>query len=411
MYLKILLFLCCLPLLSIAQFTPPTEAYPYKLSHELDKESSTSSHLYFHNKAFQYACIGQYEKALQAWDQFAQPKEELEEQDKTAFQALLQRDARSYIAEQADNNDIVIFNEYRHLPIHRSFTLSMLSRLYSKGYRYLAIDVIPFENDSLNEIGYVNVQTEGDEHYLADPLYSDLIRRAIRLGFEILPMHVSEKEVPVGEQARAMVRSIHRAVRKDSEAKIIVHTNYPQAMKVTPKGWDGTLYYYLKLLTRNGVLSIDQASMTAHSQPEFENPYYRLSKLSAPAVFVSHTGKAFVEPSKADLFDVQIFQPRTSYNYNRPDWMQLNGARKPYLLDFKRFGISSFPCFVQAFAADETGQYIVPVDQVEVEKGPYYSRSSRKMVNQTSLYLPNGRIRLIIRSPYGKVLHDDFITL
>lgn len=411
MYLKVLFILCCFPLLSLAQFTSNTEAYPYKLSHELDKESGPPNQLYFQNKAFEYACIGRYQKALEAWDELAKPEDDLEEEEVSLFQALLPRDARHYIAEEAEKRDIVVFNEYRHLPLHRSFTLSMLSRLYAKGYRYLALDVVSFENDSLNEQGYVNAQTQEDERYLADPLYSDLVRRAIKLGFEVLPMHVSKEKVPIQEQGRAMVRSIHRAIRKDPEAKVIVHTNFPQAMKVTPKGWDGTLYYYLQLLTDNGVLSIDQASMTEHSKPQFENPYYRLSELSSPTVFVSHTGKAFVEPSKRQLFDLQVFHPRSSYIHNRPSWMELNGARKAYLIDFKRFGVSNFPCFVQAFAADEEGKYIVPVDQFEVEKGPYYSRSKRKMLNQSSLYLPNGRIRLIIRSPYGKVLYDDFITL
>lgn len=406
-----LFFFSMLPLLASGQAAAKPEPYPYKLSHELDKMQGPNTPPFYKDKAFQYACIGQYQKALEAWDQFAKESEPLEAAEQEYFEGFSPRDARYYISEAAEDLDILIFNEYRHLPVHRSFTQSMLGRLYTKGYRYLAVDVVPFSNDSINEKRYVNIQTEGDERYLADPLYADLVRRAIRLGYEILPMYVSSKDIPVGEQARAMVRSIHRAVRHDPEAKIIVHTHYPQAMKITPKSWDGTLYHYLQLISTKGVLSIDQANMSEHSQKVFENPYYQLTDLETPSVFLNHTKKPFVEPNKADLFDLQVFHARTRYTYNRPDWMQVNGVRKSYLIDFKRFGISNFPCLVQAFVANETGKYVVPIDQVEVEQGPYYSKSQRKMLNETSLYLPGGRIRLVISSPHGRILHDDFITL
>lgn len=300
------------------------------------------------------------------------------------------------IADAAGTRQVVMINEAHHVPQHRAFTLQLLAALRRKGFTYFAAETL-HPDPGLAQRGYPTPETGS---YIQEPLYGDLVRTALRLGYKVVPYEMESGLQPgrgieprEREQARHLVE---RIFQKDPKAKVLVHAGYSHILKSAASPGSQWMAAYLKESTGIDPFTVNQVWMTEHSSPEFEHPLYRWAvergMVAEPVVLKSATG-AFWSPSPG--IDVAVFHPRSRSENGRPTWLRMGGLRSPLPL---AAGIC-FPaprCLVQARPVNE-GKDAVPIDQTVVEAGK----------PAPALMLPDGEFVVHVEDAQGKLISEQ----
>jgi hypothetical protein len=301
------------------------------------------------------------------------------------------------IARAAGSRQVVMINEAHHVPQHRAFTLQLLGALRKQGFAYFAAETLR-QDPGLVRRGYPTQETGW---YIQEPLYGDLVRTALRLGYKVVPYE--QEEVNPGEdpgirereQARHLVKRILKA---DPKAKILVHAGYGHVAKsVSPMKM---MAKYFQEMTGIDPLTIHQVVMTEHSAPELEEPLYRQAVdrglVKEPVVFRNATGALW---STSKNYDMAVFHPRSHYENGRPDWLRMGGLRSPRPLPRTICGPSP-SCLIKAYAAGEKTDAI-PLDEIIAESG--------KPV--PGLMLPRGKILIRVENAQGKLTGERTISI
>ena len=135
------------------------------------------------------------------------------------------------LAALADKHQVVMINEEHDTPLHRAFTARLLPVLYARGFRYLAAETFVNTEEAMKR-GYPTHKTG---FYTDDPVFGEMIRAALRLGFKLVPYeHPSEKLIECrkqkaadfcqNERERAQAQNLYDHILKnDPRAKVLVH--------------------------------------------------------------------------------------------------------------------------------------------------------------------------------------------
>ena len=83
----------------------------------------------------------------------------------------------------ADTNRVIMLNENHFVPKDRLMMYNLLDLFAKRGYKYLAIEAIWEDGDTLTQRGYP-ILSSG--FYTREPTMSNMIRKAISLGFKIV---------------------------------------------------------------------------------------------------------------------------------------------------------------------------------------------------------------------------------
>lgn len=286
------------------------------------------------------------------------------------------QNALDVIGSIADRRQVIMINEEHDTPMHRAFTARLLPVLYKKGFRYFAPETIV--DEQINQRGYA---THKSGFYQSDPVYADLVRTAIRLGFKIVPYDLSpDCENPPDNsdycqdvRERGQAQNLYdRILKNDPKAKILVHVGRTHNQKTKLEKW-ALMGWHFKQISGIDPFTIDQTQMSERSRPEFERALFRYAvakwNFKEPTVFQVAEEKYWSSSS----YDLTIFHPRTIYKEGRPTWLEMGGARKSLALygtvenqTAKPFLPQTGGTFlVQAFVAGEPNDAI-PVDQIIV---------------------------------------------
>jgi hypothetical protein len=301
------------------------------------------------------------------------------------------------LARAAAGERVIMLNEAHHVPQHRAFTLQLLVRLREHGYRYLAAEAL-WESDTLLAArGYPTAQSGG---YLSEPLYADLIRTALALGYTVVP-YESARPGFTGDREQGQASNlVQRILARDPAARILVHAGYNHVNESGLLAGRTPMAVQFRQMTGINPLTVDQTLMTERGSPEREHPLYR--QMSAdlrnePTVLRTPAGALFtVEPGKRDI---TVFHPRSVYRDGRPMWLRLGGRRAPHLLP-PDVCTGADRCLVSARAAGE-GDDAIPVDQVEVVRG----------IPVPALLLPPGSYRVRVEDAAGTLLRELALSL
>jgi hypothetical protein len=301
------------------------------------------------------------------------------------------------IARAAGSRQVVMINEAHHVPQHRAFTLQLLGELRKQGFAYFAAETLR-QDPGLVRRGYPTKETGW---YIQEPLYGDLVRTALRLGYKVVPYE--QEEVNPGEdpgirereQARHLVE---RILKVDPKAKILVHAGYGHVAKsVSPMKM---MAGYFQEMTGIDPLAIHQVVMTERSAPELEEPLYRQAVdrglVKEPAVFRNAAGAWW---STSKNYDMAVFHPRSRYENGRPDWLRMGGLRSPWPLPGAICGPSP-SCLVKAYAAGEKTDAI-PLDEIIAESGR----------PAPALMLPRGKFLIRVENAEGKLVGERTISI
>lgn len=316
-------------------------------------------------------------------------------------------DAVDAIATLAAQRRIVMINEAHHNAHTRILTLALLPRLHALGFNYFAAEALSENDPELAKRGYP-IHKTGTE-YLLDPLYGDIVREAIRLGFVIVPY-----DNALTGQARedAQAKTLYKQVfAKDPHARLFVHAGYAHIDKVPGRlGELHPMAMQLEKLTGLVPLSIDQTDFI-ETDIDTADPYHQLAGAfpsSQPEVLLNRqTGQPWT--ARPTAYDVNVILPsvlnlnafgKYKYGYSnntfeaglphisdqntmqRATWLTLGGTRRPYPIS-AALCRGTIPCVVEAIRAGEQD------DAIAADRYAFMGFNEN-----TELYLYPGQYRL-----------------
>ena len=339
--------------------------------------------------------IGEYQKALECMDKHDPRTYVIGGKDSLYFHNFYPLNAVDYIIKKSKTEQIIIINEAHHQPRHRVFTRELLQGLYQQGYRYLGAETISEGDTNLNARKY---PTQFTGYYTQEPMYGDLIRTALEIGFFVFPYETTVflSDSTAGKHREIeQAKNIKKVLERDPEAKILIHCGYDHLLETEVPELEKAMAGRLQEFTGINPFTINQERYTERSSLMYERPFFKMLDLKYPAVLVDSSGHLFNGMENYKGFDAIVYHPRTNLVDGRPDWVY-EGQRNPYQIheEIK----TGFPCLVLAYLSSEClaekNKYkqLIPYDIIELKNAE----------DKKALALKSGNYDILIRDSSGK---------
>jgi len=358
------------------------------------------------------AYLGEYRSALGLAARTRTPQSVVDNPDlRRSLENYQAVDALEAIAAATRNRQVVMINEEHRDSSHRAFTAELLPILRDQGFRYLAAEAFGPEIQSAR---YPKVGRE----YTDDPVFGDMIRRAIDLGFTLVPYEspstcsaaelkefntkgfgaIAGNSCMEGREL-GQAQNLAKFIKTHPGAKLLVHAGGARIAKEdSPFGY--LMAWNFRELTKIDPLSIDQIQMSESDAEQPDYTFIAAKYADRPAPFVLRSKTGFFVPETSEGLDVVVIHPLARYEHGRPAWLSTGGWRKPRLIaqlpayqaavpQLRSAGTTLLQVF---FATDEPDA--VPVDQFLISDP----------LKPAALMLPDGKFRLVVIDRAGKVI-------
>jgi hypothetical protein len=375
-------------------------------------------------RSFSLNELGLYNQAVLSFPLRSEPPPDLVLPDGDEWKSANAVDA---ITKLAADRRIVMVNEAHHNAHTRELTLALLPRLRALGFNYFAAEALGEDDPGLMRRGYP-VKTSGTE-YLQEPVYGEIVREAIRLGFILVPYDnaVLDPQTRDAAQAEALFQKVFA---RDPHARLFVHAGYAHIDKASGRLNNiEPMAMKLAKLTGFDPLSIDQTQFLEFgldTPDDYHVLIQRFPAQSAEVLINRATGKPWSAlPKLYDLnvllpiaLEVKTFGDRGTFSgyvhdstrlamgtlialndLQRPKWLSLDRQRYPFPIDTKPCK-AQVPCVISARYIGESDDATAADRYVFTE--PYVS---------SKLYLRPGRYRLRAWSADGKTLSERAIQI
>lgn len=310
------------------------------------------------------------------------------------------------ILREAQGKRVVILNEAHHSPRHRAFSHRVMLALREAGFTHFAAET--FCNGcewELLENGAPTTRTGG---YTADPVFGDLVRQAAAAGYRLVAYEQTPEqsepdgagfELSVAFREQAQAENLKAMLDTDPAARIFVHVGFSHANEA-PMGevriaW---MAARLKRMLGEDILTIDQVEGTPQADEAKDSPLYRafIAAQGDPAAPV-----ALANDPEAPLgfyrVDLSIVHPGEAFIGGRPDWLAMEGYRRPHEL---ALGPMEARTLIRAFVEGEP-ENAIPMDQILAPAG----------AESVTLMLPPGDYRLVRQTEAGEDIRLGALTL
>ncbi|HEX6832085.1 MAG TPA: hypothetical protein VF132_01015 [Rudaea sp.] len=323
------------------------------------------------------------------------------------------RPAAEVILEMAKDRKAVFFNEAHSAPITRTLTIELLGKLREQGFNYFAAETLYSTDKDLQKRGYPTAKTG---FYTNEPLYGEMVRTALRLGYRV--MWYDAENAGVGDpRERAGAENLYSQVfKKDPNARVVVNAGFAHVQK-SGKYLGGTsMGEFFQKISGIDPLTIEQTMMIEHARPDQDHPFYtaivQTRHPHEPIVFVGADGKPWT--LKPGQYDMSVVFPARENNSPRPAWVALDGLRVPYPVG-SELCHNQFPCLVEARYASE-GVDAIAADRAVLnvidDKSPMDTRLlSGHGSAEGRLYLRPDRYILTATDRYNRPLSSREIVI
>ncbi len=342
--------------------------------------------------AWDFSYIGNIEYMHKAWDNQSSSTKELSQEQKDSFALFERKDALPYILEKSKDHPVVIINEGHHMPQHRVFTTQLLEGLKKQGFKHLGLEAYfnSPKTDSILQVNGYPTLTSG--FYTKEPQFGNLIRVAHQMGFKIFGYESQGHEDGKSREIN-QAKNIQKYIEKYPNEKILIHCGFDHGYEgELSNKWEKAMAGRLTEFTDIDPLTINQVIYSERSNRGFENPYYQLTDVNTPSVFMNNHGDIFGKYRPGAWFDIAIFHPR-SKKINRPNWMTY-GNRKEVDISFEEADMKC-PCLVFAYKKGEEIGVAVPYDIQEVKE--------KKVI----LVLDDSDFEIVIWNPIGEAVKTE----
>jgi len=345
--------------------------------------------------------IGDYDGAASSFS-IAQPAQD-DDAPSPLTGGYTARPAADVILELTKNRKAVFFNEAHSAPITRTLTVQLLAKLRAQGYNYFAAETLYRTDKDMQQRGY---PTPDSGFYVNEPLYGEMVRTALKLGFKVVAYDVENAGAgDAREQAGAA--NLYGVFRKDPQARLVVNAGFAHIQKTGKYLGGSSMAEFFQKMSGVDPLCIEQTMLIPHALTDRNHPYYsavtQAQHLAQPTVFVSGDKTWVLKPKQ---YDVSVFFPPGSSSQQRPNWANLGGLRIKYLVngDLCR---GQFPCLVEARYADE-GSDAVAADRallsVPQESSSIERQATIREVPPSRLFLRPGKYHLTTTDRGNRVL-------
>lgn len=311
------------------------------------------------------------------------------------------------IAKLAKGRQAVFLNEAHSNALTRTVTVQVLERLRAEGFDTFAAETLYDTDKGLAERGFAD---SSSGFYTEEPIYAEMIRTALRLGFKVVPYEAvsnatgNEREL---EQARNLIAA---TLKKDPKARIVVNAGFAHIQKAGTYLGGKSMAQHFERLSGIEPLSIEQTMMVPHLKSASDHPWYRAimatKKPGIPVIYVDSNGEPW--SLKKEGYDVSVVFPPEVYERERPTWLALGGLRVPYQVSGALCSLN-YPCLVEARYKDEDDSAI-PADRAVISIGGNFATIKDSLNESTStlplrtLWLRPGEYRLVAKDIDDRIL-------
>jgi hypothetical protein len=299
--------------------------------------------------------------------------------------------AKEAIISNAAHYRVIMINESHAKPVHRAFTYSLLEDLYKAGYRYLAMEMLNnYANKCLDSL---NVFTG---YFTNEPVAGELVRKALQLGYTLVSYEdtLAAAHTP-SQRDSVQAQNLFAVIKKDPIAKIVVHAGYAHISEELIGDYTPMALWFRNI---SGIdpFTVQQTVLTEGSDFAYGSAFYHdfneRFNITSPSVI--YQNKRPFNPLEEKGYDIIVMHPATTYKFNRPDWLSLNGERKAIFIQ----PTAKMLFFVQAYYEKEYDKeglsFLVPADQTYISTPEGYY----------CLYLRKGKYKIVLRDVSYKVL-------
>jgi hypothetical protein len=288
-----------------------------------------------------------------------------------------------------------MINEYHMDASTRVLTTGLLPRLYAEGFRYLAVEALTEKGDALEKRGYA---VEGTGFYTRDPVFADMLARAVKLGYTL----VSYEATAHGQQGReaGQARNIYRRIFKSHpDARVLVHAGIAHIGEKPGELPGNTRPMAMRLHALTGIdpLTIDQTTLRTHTRSPLRKALMARYRPTHPVVVEDAQGRPW--SAYPGLYDITVLMPEVDHGTARPRWLSLYGSRHRVMVE-AAWCNGIFPCELLARPVSRKDDAI-PSDCYAV-----FGRTRR-----VSLYLSPGRYRVEARDADGRMISSRILTV
>ncbi|HXD83401.1 MAG TPA: hypothetical protein VN599_03105 [Rudaea sp.] len=258
----------------------------------------------------------------------------------------------------AKDRKAVFFNEAHSTPITRTLTIELLAKLRAQGFNYFAAETLYRNDKELNQRGY---PTPDSGFYIDEPLYGEMVRTALKLGFKVLAYDVENAGAGDAREL-AGAQNLYHVFKQDPNARLVVDAGFAHIQKTGKYLGGSSMAEFFQKMSGIDPLCIEQTMMIQHARSDQDHPYYAAIigalRLKWPIVFVNGMQTWTLKPKQ---YDLSVVFPPAQRGDTRPDWLALGGLRVPYPVsgDMCR---GHFPCLIEARYANEVNDS-VPADR------------------------------------------------
>ena len=364
---------------------------------EADLSYRFAADLNVNAKPYQYNFIGKYKDIFKC---------SLPAKSSTGTSSSLKEykpvSAIQHLNEVIKDQRLVFINDSPIHPQTRILTKELLGVLSDKGFTHLAIEAFSNTNERIDRIGYPTINMG---NYTDEPLFGELIREAIGLGFQVVSFSPTSVEI---ERAKKIVQknmslsandsklminavnwskamNLNRQYSKNKAGKYVVLTHKSQVYKKEQNGIRSMAVWF-EQITQTSPYTIEQVIMNEQCAAT-EHPLYKFANVNYPAVLKKYS-KVYQAPldKVEEMYDVQLFHPRTQFVQNRPTWLKQGDQRSAYQVNADQYNMT-YPLLVIAYKPEEDIEVAVPLDVVEISN----SRDAMP------LFLPSGPVVLVLK--------------
>ncbi|HWU75159.1 MAG TPA: hypothetical protein VN043_01535 [Rhodanobacter sp.] len=322
------------------------------------------------------------------------------------------RPALQAIPELASKYQLVFLNEAHNIPLTRSLTVQLLSKLRQEGFNYFAVETIYQTDTQLQSRGY---PTSKSGFYTEEPISAEMVRTALKLGFKVIGYEALSNATGDAREAE-QARNIYTHVFKpDPHARLVVEAGYAHIQKSGKFLSGSSMAEHLFKLTGINGLSVEQTMLIPHPLRDDDHPDYTaiIDRLhpTTPIVFENRAGQPWaLRPG----YDVSVIFPTQQMLRGRPTWLSLGGLRQPYFVGGERCE-HHYPCMIEARYASE-GADAIPADRMVLDPIPLNpTLNDRIRQGQAApvgdLYLRPGKYDLTIVDQNNRQIFFQKITM
>ena len=338
------------------------------------------SSLYYQMLATRYSLIGSYDEIFKYLDSSGIAGSNSKQLEQNTINHIFKNGGpnlisyNNFISSVSDKERAVFINESHQMAKHRILTTLMLKPLYDKGFRYLFLEALNTADSALNERGVPLMTTGG---YINEPVFADLVREALKIGYKVLPMDYGSSDIEnptINSRDSMMAVNIAKIYKADPDAKILVHAGWAHIQENSAASWN-TMGNFYKKMTDIDPLTIDQTSVLEVNTIFDKQKNIYTDNVKEISLYSTEYPK--------NIYDMTVLFPSTKNISHRPDWMAMNGYRNALPLSGPIYGKLQDSCLVQAFYKEEYlefGRTAIPVDQVFIQNP----------ADDYSLFLPQG---------------------